>query len=546
MSKHRNWVSVTLLAAALALFNAGTLCAQSYTISTATSQASDATGQCLASPCINGLAVAADAVGNVYLTGSYPAGYPAVFKMSAGNPPIGILGRDAPNTPQNCGAPATEAAVNNPHGLAVDSGGNLYVAEGGGGPILFVSGGIDNCKPDSNASFGATGVVADNLGNIYFSLSDSHVVCEVTSSGQLQIIAGKNAQGCTSGGIGGCSNGEIGRPFGLALDATGNLYIADAFCNTIWKVTPPPRILSFVAGVPGNTNGDFTGDGPATSVWLNSPMGVAVDPGGNLFIADTSNQLIREVTSGVMTHIAGQPKLTGASGNCQPALSAMLSGPSSVAVGPGGIIYVGETGTNRIRQLTPQGTELITISPPPGTVLLGTTAAFSWCVSSATQYELDVGDNPLGQGDIFKSGATAATSVNVPNIPCDGRTIYVQLSAFVNGQWQTPSEYTYTACKMLNLSLSPSQLPLQGGAATCSIQVESPSGGTTETAQLFVFMMLQTQPCGRRGKWPLPPYPTSLTLSPNVPQTVSYTKVFQALQQRDLRVRSSRLLFGGA
>jgi hypothetical protein len=488
----------------LAWFATGKPLAQ-YTISTVATGGPNYT--------IDGIGLAADTTGNFYATGQV-GGANVIFELRAGVPPYVIAGTAAVNPPPPCPPvyPATQVELVALGGVAVDNSGSVYVAQSGNGSILKINinGGTITCL---TPQIGGTGVVADNSGNVYYSLGQSNIVCEVTSSG-ANIVAGVPGSCGQNGGVGNdCTAPKIGSPQGLALDAAGDLYIADEYCNTIWKVTPSGTITHI--GVAGPVGGYQ--DGPVTSALLKGPNGVAVDQNNNIYIADTGNVRIRMVTSGTMSTIAGTGN-PGTPSDCQPATSANLVNPYSITAGLAGVVYFGEHDGNRIIQLVPAGTQ--TISPPPGSVLPGNTVTFSWCASTSP-YELDVG-NAIGQGDIFASSNLTTTSVSVPNIPCDGRTIYVKFVA----SGQLPSSYTYTACKMLHLSLSPSQLPLQGGPVTCSIQMENFSG-STEVVQLTSVIVLQARPCGLTMRLPLFPYPTSVTLPLNTPEVVSYTRKIQ-------------------
>jgi streptogramin lyase len=219
----------------------------------------------------------------------------------------------------------------------------------------------------------------------------------------------------------------------------GNVYIADEYCNVIWEVSTTGT-LTAVAGIPGNSNDGCGPEGVlATSSDLGAPWGVAVDADGNIFIADTSCDRVRKVIAktGLIYTIAGSP------------VGPALGGPRSVATGPGGKVYVGERTAGDILELTPSGGQIV--SPAAGSVLPATTVTFEWSGGPAgSHYQLDLSDRigPIGQGSIFgaKNGnITNANSLVVPNLPCDGRTIHVQLSTFMNGQWQEPGRYTYFA-----------------------------------------------------------------------------------------------------
>jgi uncharacterized protein (TIGR03437 family) len=145
-------------------------------------------------------------------------------------------------------------------------------------------------------------------------------------------------------------------PWGVAVDSAGNLYIADTRNNRIRKVSN--GVMTTLAG---NGTAGFSGDnGPASNAQLNGPLGVAVDAAGNLYIADSSNYRIRMVSNGVIATVAGSGLTSpagggGFSGDYGPATSAQLNIPSGVAVDSAGNLYIADTGNDRIRVLIPSG-----------------------------------------------------------------------------------------------------------------------------------------------------------------------------------------------
>ena len=196
------------------------------------------------------------------------------------------------------------------------------------------------------------GVALDAAGNLYIADSSNNRVRKVTPGGTITTAAG-NGQFGYSGDGGPATSATIVQPYAVALDGAGNLYIADYGNNRIRKVTPGGTI-STVAG-----NGTFgaAGDGgPATSANLNRPYSVAVDTAGNLYIADFGNQRIRKVTpGGIISTVAGNGG-TGFSGDGGPAISAQLNSPWGVAVDSAGNLYIADNQNNRIRKVTPGGT----------------------------------------------------------------------------------------------------------------------------------------------------------------------------------------------
>ena len=161
-------------------------------------------------------------------------------------------------------------------------------------------------------------------------------------------IAGEN-------GVFGSANfvgpSRLNNPSGTAVDGSGNVYIANAGANTILKMTPAGVVTTFAgqAGVAGST------DGMGSAALFNLPIGVAVDKNGNVFVADTGNDTIREITpAGVVTTLAGQPGTPGSTNNNNPSL-ATFTHPYGVAVDGNENVYVADTGNGLIRMITAAG-----------------------------------------------------------------------------------------------------------------------------------------------------------------------------------------------
>ena len=325
-------------------------------------------------------AVAADKFGSVYFSSPN-----LVFKLDS----QGSLTRVAGNVTAGYsgdGGPATQALLNFPStypemqrdpidfselvgGLAVDSAGNLYIADAynnrvrkvdSNGIITTVAG--DGTRGNSGDGGLATnarfwwpqGVARDSASNLYIADSNG-TLRKVTPDG---IIATLTRNNCGPGflGPGLCAPEEI------AVDSGSNVYVTDGYCR-VREVRRDGSVFT-VAGDDRHPSHGFAftcgyyGDGaPATSAALEYPYSVAVDGSGNLYIADTYNSCIRKVdTVGVITTIAGACTSPGFSGDGGPATSARLNLPHGVAVDTAGTVYVADTGNNRLRKISPDGT----------------------------------------------------------------------------------------------------------------------------------------------------------------------------------------------
>jgi len=268
---------------------------------------------------------------------------------------------------------ATSATLNSPDGVAVDSSGNIFIADTGNNVIREVkaSSGIittiagtmtssgmgavgytgDNGLAISATLSGPQSIVLGSSGNIYFSDSGNSVIRKITaSSGVITTFAGNGSYGY-SGDNGAATSATLEHPDGVALDSSGNLYIADVGNMVIRKVTASSGVITTVAG--DGQYGDSGDNGAASSAMLFDPHGVAVDSAGNIYIADTLNSVIRKVaaSSGVITTVAGNGT-AGYSGDTKSATSANLSNPWGVAVDSAGNIYVADTGNSAIRKVT--------------------------------------------------------------------------------------------------------------------------------------------------------------------------------------------------
>ncbi len=260
------------------------------------------------------------------------------------------------------GGPATVAQLNGPFAIAFDSSGNLYIADSTGRRVrkvdrltgiitTFAGTGVSGSAGDGGPAVAAQvnnpqGVAVDFSGNLYISEFAGHRVRKVNlSTGIITTVAGTGVTGF-SGDNGPATAAKLNIPQGIAIDFSGNLYIADVGNNRIRKVDAT-GIITTIAGT--GTRGYLGDGGPATAATLDIPQGVSVDSSGNLYIAD-GNRIRKVDTTGIIMTIAG----TGVgvfAGDGGPATAAQLNGPRGVAIDSSDNLHITDSGNTRIRRL---------------------------------------------------------------------------------------------------------------------------------------------------------------------------------------------------
>ena len=299
--------------------------------------------------------VALDAPGNIFFGVEDDAilrvdAKTGILTLVAGNGTPGFSGDGGPATSAQFGQSSESLAI------AMDAAGDLYIADRlnqrirrvSNGVITTVAGGgsalCDNCPAISAQLYSPQGVAVDAAGDLYIA-DTGHSTIRKVSNGVITTVAGNGTWGY--GGDGGAAtSAQLEGPGAVAVDSSGNLYIADTFNSRIREVAN-----GVITTVVGNGTWGYSGDdGPATSAELAYPSGLAVDSAGNLFIADSNR--VRQVSNGVITTVAGNGISADYGGDGGPATSALLSGPFAVAVDSAGNLYIADMGNNRIREVS--------------------------------------------------------------------------------------------------------------------------------------------------------------------------------------------------
>lgn len=251
---------------------------------------------------------------------------------------------------------AADARFYQPTGLAFDATGNLYVADAENhrirkittdGTVSTFAGSASPGYVDGTGGaakfYSPRAVAVDAAGNVYVADGGNHCIRKITSAGVVSTLAGSGAYGFAEGtGTG----AQFYFPKGIAVDAAGNVYVADDLNQRIRKITPTGTVSTLAGSTSGNA------DGVGSTAQFSSPRGVAVDVNGNVYVADAGNSRIRKITpAGTVTTIAGSTGgFTDATG-----ASARFDEPAGLVVDSSGNIYVADDENERIRKITPDG-----------------------------------------------------------------------------------------------------------------------------------------------------------------------------------------------
>jgi len=436
-----------------------------------------------------------DASGNLFVADTYNS---AIRKVVAATGNIQTLAGNGqvcalPSTGCGDGGLALAAQLNYPEGIFIDSQGNVFIADtedsvvrqivGSTGIIQTVAGTPGSAGfsgdggPATSAQFNSPGaVLLDDAGNIYIADKGNSAI-RVVNTGTTAItiaaitiqpatiatVAGNGtpcadtSSGCGDGGA--AATAELNFPSGISLDASGNLYIADAFSNAIREVNTTTGVIQTVAGTLGKRG--YSGDnGPATSALLDTPSGLSIDSFGNIFIADTDNSVIREVVAvngNAIQTVAGNGT-TGFLGDGGSSSSAELNTPLGVTGSIAGLVFIADSENSRIRQLLSSIT--VTIVPSSATVPLGDTQQFAATVTGSSNPSVSwLVNNAVGGNVTVGTISTAGLYQAPASLPS--------------------SAVTVTAVSNANGATSASLVITLAGSGTPAISVTSTPAGVT-------------------------------------------------------------------
>jgi sugar lactone lactonase YvrE len=388
------------------------------------------------------------------------------------------------------GGAATSAELDSPAGLALDSAGNLYVADTHNqrirritlatGLISTVAGsGVAGFAGDGGPAGTAlldhpTALALDSAGNLYIADTGNHRIRKLgAATGILTTVAGDGVQSF-SGDNGPATAASIDSPRGIALDSAGNLYLADTHNQRVRKVGALTGAISTIAGVSGATSAPqpFGGDnGPDAMATLALPRGLALDAAGDVYLADTANQRIRvlSASTGAISTLAGQGTETFA-GDGAPAVSASLDSPRAVALSPAGLLTLADTGNARVRQLD--------ALPAPGPDI-HTIAGIGVAVSTNPAPT----PTPTPTASDFTLTATGATTLAIPPASTGTFTFSVGI---VGAALASPIALAVTGVPAgVTASLNPTYLPPGGTVTSFTLAITTPAVVLAEPSPTF-------------------------------------------------------------
>ena len=266
----------------------------------------------------------------------------------------------------NTNGTGTTARFSAPIGVAVDGAGNVYVAETNGHSIrkITAAGLVSTLAGSSNGFSGyengtdtvarfanPQGVAVDSTGNVYVADTRNNSIRKIAPDGQVSTLAGVSSPARSSGSADGQgTDARFNGVFGIGLDRAGNLYAADGSNHTVRKITPAGLVSTFA----GAASVSGFADGLVAAAQFDTPRGIAADSSGNAYVVDSGNNVIRKITpAGQVSTIAGSSTADGSDDGAGTA--ALFLSPRGMAIDSAGNVYVADNGNKRIRKITPAG-----------------------------------------------------------------------------------------------------------------------------------------------------------------------------------------------
>jgi sugar lactone lactonase YvrE len=391
---------------------------------------------------------------------------------------------------------STSSRLRSPQLLTADSANNIYAADAQNSVIrkISASGAVTTLAGSAGvfgyaeglgpaASFsGPQGVAVDASGNVYVSDTGNDVIRKLTPAGQSSLFAGSPGRVGNADGTG--TNAHFNTPTGMAW-YSGTLYVADTLNHTIRAITSG-GVVSTLVGLAG-TFGSY--DGAGSLARFNNPTGVAVDGSGNIYVTDFNNDTIREVSSGgVVTTIAGWAGIWGSADGT--GTNARFSGPAGISVDPSGNLYVADTGNGTIRKLTPSGPNWISTTVAGNAGAIGSTDGSG--AAALFYYPSGVAVNGAGYVFVADSGNnTIRTTKTVAGLTWANPASIVYGTALGGAQLNASSgvsgAYAYTPAagavlntgtNALSVVLTPSDTTDYVGASASATLVVTPASLT--------------------------------------------------------------------